>query len=169
MDCLKLDRQQVYLLLKGLSTQRIIHYIPQQQMPQITFLQPRLDAELIVINEAIYEQRLAQYQANINAMLQYVSNDASCRSRQLLAYFGETSSDDCHLCDVCVDKGKAERSVERQQAEQIILQLLADGAEHTLESLQQLPIRPHCLAETLHLLLEEERIEVRQQQYKIRN
>lgn len=169
MDCLHLDRQQVYLLLKGLSTQRIIHYIPQQQMPQITFLQPRLDAELIVINEAIYEQRLAQYQANINAMLQYVSNDASCRSRQLLAYFGETSSDDCHLCDVCVDKGKAERSVERQQAEQIILKLLSDGAEHTLESLQQLPIRPHCLAETLHLLLEEERIEVRHQQYKIRD
>ena len=41
----------------------------------------------------------------LQAVKDYLSNDRDCRSRQLLAYFGETSAvSDCGHCDVCVTK-----------------------------------------------------------------
>ena len=33
--------------------------------------------------------------------MQYVTNNRVCRSQQLLAYFGETTSAPCGQCDVC--------------------------------------------------------------------
>ena len=38
-------------------------------------------------------------------MIDYVTNNDICRSRQLLRYFGEESTD-CSICDVCVANRK---------------------------------------------------------------
>ena len=38
-----LTTQQVYLVLKGLSMRRIVHFIPQRRMPTITYLTDRVE------------------------------------------------------------------------------------------------------------------------------
>ena len=43
-------------------------------------------------------------------MIQYVLNQTKCRSRQLVAYFGETESIRCGKCDVCLERNKVEMS-----------------------------------------------------------
>ena len=39
--------------------------------------------------------------ARSQAMLDYVAEEDTCRSRFLLAYFGQTESADCGTCDIC--------------------------------------------------------------------
>ena len=34
-------------------------------------------------------------------MIHYAKNDEECRSKQLLAYFGEENDNECKQCDVC--------------------------------------------------------------------
>jgi len=98
-----LTRQQVYIVLKNLSQRHIIDFIPQRSTPIITYIKDREDYDKIIIPEEIYDQRKKQFVNHIKSVLNYVSNDSICRSRQLLLYFGEESKNDCHCCDVCLE------------------------------------------------------------------
>ena len=40
----------------------------------------------------------------IGAVRTYIEEEETCRSRMLLAYFGETESTPCGACDVCLRK-----------------------------------------------------------------
>ena len=40
-------------------------------------------------------------------MIDYISEEDTCRSAYLLEYFGQTESADCGTCDVCRDRGTA--------------------------------------------------------------
>ena len=97
-----LTQPQIYMILKNLSDRHILHFIPHRKVPSITYLQRREETERIVIPPTVYEERKAQYQKRIEAVIQYADNDSVCRSRQLLRYFGETDSQDCGQCDVCL-------------------------------------------------------------------
>lgn len=59
----------------------------------------------------------------IQSMLQYAKNDEICRSRQLLAYFGEHNETKCQQCDVCLAKETEEKEKEfrRKIAEEEII------------------------------------------------
>ena len=98
----QLEPQQVYLTLKGLSQRHILHFIPQKKTPYIRYTQRREDMEHIQIPPSVYEERKAQFEERIHAMINYAKDDAVCRSRQLLRYFGEESDHDCRQCDVCL-------------------------------------------------------------------
>jgi ATP-dependent DNA helicase RecQ len=39
-------------------------------------------------------------------MLDYLENDSTCKSMQLLAYFGETDVKPCGICSVCTQSKK---------------------------------------------------------------
>ena len=47
----------------------------------------------------------------LQSVLDYVVNDKSCKSRQLLEYFGETESKNCGICSYCITKNKTEKKV----------------------------------------------------------
>ncbi|MDR1810646.1 MAG: RecQ family ATP-dependent DNA helicase [Prevotella sp.] len=103
---LNISRNEVYEILKMLSKRRIIDYIPHKKTPLITYVQPRQDAKHIYIPKTVYEERLARFGKRIEAMNNYVERKDVCRSRMLLAYFGEKDSSDCGQCDVCMAKKK---------------------------------------------------------------
>ena len=102
IDERQLEPQQVYLTLKGLSQRHILHFIPQKKTPYIRYTQRREDMEHIQIPPSVYEERKAQFEERIHAMIKYAKDDTVCRSRQLLRYFGEESDHDCRQCDVCL-------------------------------------------------------------------
>jgi ATP-dependent DNA helicase RecQ len=80
--------------------------------PQITFLQSRADAEAIDFRQALIEKRKETATNKLNAMLGYANNTVECRSKKLVSYFDEYSSDDCGICDVCLLRKKIELSGE---------------------------------------------------------
>lgn len=120
---------QVYLILKGLSQQRIIHFIPRSKTPLITYTQRREEINHIIIPKAVYEDRKRQYVKRINAMIEYASEDTVCRSRMLLNYFGESNDHECGQCDVCLERKKSHPKEEKMVKEQI-MSILRDGKQH---------------------------------------
>ena len=152
--------QQVYLTLKGLSQRHILHFIPQKKTPYIRYTQRREDMEHIQIPPSVYEERKAQFEERIHAMIKYAKDDTVCRSRQLLRYFGEESDHDCRQCDVCLSH-RSEGLVSEprmNEAMERILALLDDGQPHPLTELRDLQLPVDELDAALTYLLKEEYI-----------
>ncbi len=147
---------QTYEILKALSLRHLLHFIPQRNMPYIRYLQRREDSENVQLPPAVYEERLAQYKERIHAMIHYAQSDHPCRSRQLLAYFGEHSDHNCGQCDVC--RSTAE---EAPSATQHILQLLSDRKAHPVSELATLPYPQDAINAAVAELISEEYIQQR--------
>lgn len=121
----ELTIQQVYFALKSLAARHIIQFIPRRKIPFISYTRDRVDGDKVVIPKEVWESRREQYEKRIKSMIRYAKNDEVCRSRQLLAYFGEENDRDCKQCDVCLADKTEEREKElrRKVAEnQIIIE-----------------------------------------------
>lgn len=93
--------------LKNLHKDQIIEYIPQKDSPQLLFLQERVDANNLAIDNQLYQFRKKRHYERISKSIQYAETPR-CRSEQLLAYFGETEAVPCGICDVCTGRTKVE-------------------------------------------------------------
>ena len=154
-----LTQPQVYDTLKALSERRLIDFIPRKQVPYIRYMQRREDIEYVRLPREIYEDRLEQYRLRIQAMLHYAQSNDQCRSRQLLAYFGETDARDCHQCDVCqANEGRLVTKEGQQSARQQIASLLSDKKRHHLTELFRLQLPTEELNAALTNLVQEEKI-----------
>ena len=154
-----LTQPQIYMILKNLSDRHILHFIPHRKVPSITYLQRREEMERIVIPPTVYEERKAQYQKRIEAVIQYADNDSVCRSRQLLRYFGETDSQDCGQCDVCLShKDKTNAGDGLAKAKECILHLLSDHQPHLITDINKLKLPSDLLDKAIAELINEERI-----------
>src|SRR5690606_40488657 len=112
-------QQMLYLLL--------LSYLKQKDRPQLQFLRTRSDTNHLVIDRQYIEERKAIAEIQLGSIFSYLKND-DCRSRKLLSYFGETESADCLICDVCIQKRKAERNEELESKIYLqITHLLMDG------------------------------------------
>ena len=151
----KVSQNECYHLLKALSKKSIINFIPQRKTPYITYLRDREDT--VYLPKSVYEERKEQYIKRISAFITYATNDTVCRSRQLLAYFGEERSDDCGHCDVCID-ARHHTPTADDDAVKKILQLLSDKGVHTLKEVYQIDAGTTALDRALRFLISEEKV-----------
>ena len=154
-----LQPQQLYMILKNLSEKHILHFIPQKKTPYVRYLQRREDPENVQLPPVVYEERKEQFRERIHAMIDYATNDHVCRSRQLLRYFGEEDSHDCHQCDVCLSHphNEVKEPVNTPEAH-AILELLSDGKPHHITELRDIQLPTEPLNAALEYLLREEYI-----------
>lgn len=156
-----LTSQQIYLLLKGLTQKRILHFVPRSKTPFITYTRDRVDGENLMITHDVYEDRKEQFTQRINTVISYATNDNVCRSRQLLRYFDETRSNDCGQCDVCLaHKRNPDRKQQLKDARSMITEVLNDKKQHHLTELLKLPLPSEILDTALEQLIFEEMIRV---------
>ncbi len=154
-----LDSHTVYEILKGLSRQQIIHFIPRRKLPTITYTERREDGCRLSIPPSVYEERKTSFIDRIESMVGYATNDQICRSRQLLRYFGESRSRDCGHCDVCIAHQRdAGASAKEATVRERILQLLSDREKHHLSEIHTLGIPKAPLDTALEYLIHEEEI-----------
>ena len=154
-----LSQPQAYDILKRLSQRHLISFIPRKQVPYIRYLQRREDQASIRLSREVYEDRQEQYRLRIQSMLHYAQSTDTCRSRLLLRYFGETTSHDCHQCDVCLaGEGRLVTSEGQRDACQQILSLLADGQRHHTTEILRLHLPMEEVNAALESLLREEQI-----------
>lgn len=128
-----LSREDTYTTLRGLDKKGIVKFIPRKNIPLIGYPANRIDGSEITLSPSVYEERKAEFEKRIQAMTAYCENDEECRSRQLLAYFGEQKSKDCGCCDVCLSHRKAPDTDLRGR----ILQLLSDHQGHSITEIKQ--------------------------------
>lgn len=139
---------EVYESLKMLNRQRILHYIPRKNIPHITYTLRRLTSANLP--RSVYEERRDDYIARINAMLGYIADDSTCRSRYLLNYFSDPSATDCGHCDVCISRRKEEP--EPDNLAQRYLQLVAEQAPLPSDRLPLLDCTPDTRERVLQAL-----------------
>ena len=157
----ELTREQVYLLLRGMTQRRIVHFIPQRKMPFITYTRNREEIDRLIIPAEVYEQRKEEYTKRVRSVINYAKNDEVCRSKQLLRYFGETEVQDCMRCDVCLEHYTDQTSEEKiKPAQDQIKHFLNDGEKHHLTELNRLSIARRQLDEALEMLIAEEEVTI---------
>ena len=110
----------LHQLLYQLSLQRIINYIPAARCSLLYLYHDRLMPGNIDLKPERYAFLRSNAEARLEAMEAYLLDGETCRSRQLLAYFGQTESADCGTCDVCRERGG------RKSAASILKRFLAE-------------------------------------------
>jgi len=157
----ELSVQQVYMVLKNLSARHILEFIPQRKTPYITYTRQREDGDRIIIPQSAWEDRKAQFVKHIDSMLAYAQNEDTCRSRQLLSYFGESTSEDCGQCDICIAKKRLLREQQANEETQIrkeLLQIVADKKKHTEKDLEIIQADSELIRKVLSYLVAEHTI-----------
>ncbi len=148
----QLTRDQCYQVLKSLSKRNIISYIPQRKMPFVSYERDR-ETE-VFIPKSIYEDRKEQFVKRIEAVMAYAGNDNVCRSQQLLRYFGEDDVEECGHCDVCI-KGRHEPMTFKNTTVKLILALLSDKEQHSLDEVAALDASNEDIDKALRFLVGE--------------
>ena len=154
--------QQVYFVLKNLAARHIIKFIPRRKIPYISYTKDRIEGNKVVIPKEVWEVRRKQYEKRIDGILDYAQNDYICRSRQLLKYFGEETTEDCHQCDVCLDHKKedANDKATQEKAQKIILQILSDKEKHYITELKDIQMPSQQIEKALKYLICENKIHI---------
>ena len=147
----------VFTTLKKAEMDGIIDFQHEKQDMELTFLVPREDERTInVFAHKIRELNQLKI-SNIQAMLAYSENTSTCRTRQLLAYFGEQNSPVCGKCDVCLRKEKRSTN-ELKSLDLDILDLLAKQSVSSLKLIESLGKDREVILKELQFLLEEGKI-----------
>lgn len=152
-----LTSHEVYETLKSLNDKHILNFIPRKRIPFIKYTQRREETKHIVIMPDVYEHRKEQFSKRIETMKQYTQCDTECRSRIMLAYFGEKISNNCGLCDICIThSGEHTGENEINDAKSKITTLLSDGQKHHITELHKLLISTTTMNVVLADLIAEE-------------
>lgn len=151
----QLTRDQCYQVLKSLSKRNIISYIPQRKMPYVSYERDR--EEEVFIPKSIYEDRKEQFIKRIEAVMAYAGNDNVCRSQQLLRYFGDDDVEECGHCDVCI-KGRHESMTFKNDTVKLILGLLSDKQQHSLDEVAALDAPSEDIDKALRFLVGEDMV-----------
>jgi len=93
-------------LLYKLSLEHVIKYIPCDHATVLFLHHDRLRPKNINLDPERYELLKNSYNDKMQKMIDYVSEEDTCRSAYLLEYFGQVGSQDCGTCDVCRSVGK---------------------------------------------------------------
>ena len=88
-------------LLYKLSLEHVIKYIPCDHATVLFLHHDRLRPKNLNLDPQRYELLKNSFNEKMQKMIDYVSEEDTCRSSYLLDYFGQTESDDCGTCDIC--------------------------------------------------------------------
>ncbi|MCX7550308.1 RecQ family ATP-dependent DNA helicase [Xanthomarina sp. F2636L] len=155
-----ISEDKLFKALKQLEKDEIISLNLSTTDSEITYLQPREDDNAIYrISHYIEQQNNLKYK-QVHAVIDYVENDKTCKSIQLLSYFGEKNLKDCGICSVCITKNKKPVKTDLIAIKSEILTLLEAGDLSSRDLMKQLPCTEAELKKILTLLLEHQLITI---------
>jgi len=168
-----------FLIAKKANTseEEIICVLKRMQQKEACFLKTQSNDSTLTFNEVREDEltinRVAKFLHQQNdlktnqfaAVVNYVSDTSQCKSRLLLAYFGETDTTDCGSCSVCIQKKKVLKSP--IEIAQTILKLLENSSLTSREIENTLELTSEETIFALRMLLENNKVSINSQnQYK---
>lgn len=88
-------------LLYKLSLEHVLKYIPADHATVLFLHHERLRPKNVNLDPDRYALLKDSAMERMQKMIDYISEEDTCRSSYLLEYFGQTESKDCGTCDVC--------------------------------------------------------------------
>ncbi len=92
---------QLRQILYKLSLEHVIKYIPNDRATVLFLHHERLRPKNLNLDPQRYDFLKSSHHARMQKMIDYISEEDTCRSAYLLEYFGQAESADCGTCDVC--------------------------------------------------------------------
>jgi ATP-dependent DNA helicase RecQ len=96
---------EVQQQLRFLQQNSIADYIYATDLPLITFIKPRNFSKYLHLDKNFITQRRKIFETQLRSMLDYSANKQTCRSKNILNYFGEEGHR-CGVCDICLELNK---------------------------------------------------------------
>ena len=88
-------------ILYKLSLEHVIKYIPCDHATVLFLHHERLRPKNVNLDPERYDLLKSSALERMQKMIDYISEEDTCRSAYLLEYFGQKESADCGTCDVC--------------------------------------------------------------------
>ncbi len=118
--------ENIITRLNFLNQNKVITYLPQTELPQLTFTRERIDTKELKLSKENFSLLKKRAMERMEAVINYEESKHRCRSQLLLAYFGEMETEQCNQCDVCLEeKRKILHTDEYESTSNQIKQLLA--------------------------------------------
>jgi ATP-dependent DNA helicase RecQ len=105
-SCIDVQVPMLRQLLYKLSLEHIIRYIPSDHATVLYLHHDRLRPKNVHLDPERYSFLKDAGMSRMQKMIDYVSQEDTCRSAYLLEYFGQTESADCGTCDICRSNGR---------------------------------------------------------------
>ena len=147
-------QEELIHTLKLLERDQVITLNIAKTDAQVTFIEPREDDKTINRIAAIIEQQNQLKQQQVYSILDYVENNTSCKSTQLLNYFGETNAKPCGICSSCLNSKENSKPEDTNDIKNAVIKHLENGAISSRELLLHLKCTETKLKHVLKLLLE---------------
>lgn len=142
--------------LKELTHGGVVEYQPASESPQIHYLLNRAPAAHLYIDLDRYYNRKKAFAERLQAMINYLKQDNTCRSRKIQVYFGEKVDKDCEQCDVCLRRKKNMPKKEFSQQVEKIKTLLQTPQPMTILLAHFTVEEKEQVLDTLRQLLQEQ-------------
>lgn len=114
-----------------LQERGIADYEKQRDKPQLTFLTPRFEADLLPLNLYEIGKKKERDLYKVAAVVHYAQHSSQCRTLLLLDYFDERDGKPCGICDNCLKKRNTESDQDGEDAlrQKVILYLHEHGPQ----------------------------------------
>lgn len=100
-SCIGVPVPTLRQLLYMLSLEHVIKYIPSDHATVLYLHHDRLRPKNVNMEPERHALLKDSAVARMEKMIDYVSQEDTCRSAYLLEYFGQSGSDECGTCDIC--------------------------------------------------------------------
>jgi len=97
---LRIDREKLKNMLGFMHQNRIVDFMPATNEPQFRLTQNRPNGDAILLPPSVFRDRKKADLLRSEVMAAYLQKK-TCRSVELLAYFGEKKAKPCGICDHC--------------------------------------------------------------------
>ncbi|MCA0236063.1 MAG: RecQ family ATP-dependent DNA helicase [Bacteroidetes bacterium] len=151
--------ENIRQVLNTAGKEGLLLYEPQKDKPQLTFTHERVAAENLRIDYQKLNWRKERAAERVRKAIEYAET-LQCRSQLLLAYFGESDSKRCGICDVCTGRNKSDVSTDAFESyEKKIREILKKEALPPGEVLKAFALkRQETVAKVLAYLLDEQKL-----------
>lgn len=152
--------ETIISILKKMERDLVIEMTLQITDATLSFIVPREDDKTINVISRQVETLNQKKAAQVNAVLRYLENSKTCRSVQLVSYFGETTASACGICSVCISQQPNFPKKELQEIAKSILLLLEGDDLTSREILENLTFAEANVLKVIRLLMDAEKIKV---------
>ncbi len=118
--------EEVIKQLKQFEKDKVISLNLATTDASITFIEPREDDRTINRISKMVEKQNQHKKDQVAAVINFIENDTTCKSIQLLRYFGDQSAVPCGICSVCAKQKSIPSAKEKKLIANALLTLLEE-------------------------------------------
>ncbi|MCB0467093.1 MAG: RecQ family ATP-dependent DNA helicase [Aequorivita sp.] len=152
--------ETVIAVLKKMERDHVVEMALQITDATLTFLVPREDEKTINVISREIEALNRKKTAQVDSVLNYIANTKTCRSVQLVSYFGETTASKCGICSICKTQNSKLPNREIEHLAKKILAVLESGDLSSREISEKLTFAEADILKVLRLLIDAGKIKI---------